>query len=40
MQEESVDRARPPRAIYFDRIIKPYKLKEAHAMFMIRVWMF
>lgn len=36
IQEESVDRARPPRAIYSDRIVRPYRIREAHAIFLLK----
>lgn len=38
MQEESVDRARPPRCIYQDRIIRPFKLKEAQIVLILKVF--
>lgn len=37
LQEESVDRSRPPRPIYNDKIIRSYKLKEAQAVYIYKV---
>ncbi|RNA17061.1 vacuolar sorting-associated 13A [Brachionus plicatilis] len=36
VQEESINRSRPPRAIYGDRIIRPYQIKEAQAVFIYK----
>jgi hypothetical protein len=37
INEESVERFRPPRCIYQDRIIRPYKQKEAQIVFILKV---
>lgn len=38
MQEESVSRVRPPRCIYADKIIRPYILKEAQCVAILKVF--
>jgi hypothetical protein len=37
VQEESVNRVRPPRYIYQDGIIRPYRLKEAQSLLILEV---
>jgi hypothetical protein len=37
VQEESVSRVRPPRCIYADKIIRPYILKEAQCVAILKV---
>jgi hypothetical protein len=37
IQEESVDRVRPPRFIYQDKIIRPYSYKEAQGVNILKV---
>ncbi len=37
IQEESVDRLRPPRCIYQDKIIRPYSYKEARGVDIFKV---
>lgn len=36
IQEESIYRVRPPRVIYSDRIVKPFRFREAKSMSILK----